>query len=272
MLSEVSRKPTANGTIARPAIRGDRPAPCWTATAYTNMKPPKAMKNGTASNSPRRMPAIASKEGGSVGRPPRRSSRRSVTISRPASTGAAASSSSDHSGQRSARPSLRGSTTASTVAATSRAPGRSGRPGASERVSGTSRLASTRPISPIGTFTRKIGRQLVPAMFASTSAPPTAWPTTIPMPPVAPYKAMARVRASPVTSWPGWWPSTCGTINAAAAPWAIRAATRIPAVGASPQTRESTVNSDSPIRKSRLRPKVSPSRPPVTSSTAYATA
>jgi hypothetical protein len=35
-------------------------------------------------------------------------------------------------------------------------------------------------------LTRKIGRQVVPAMLALTSSPPTIWPTTAAMPEVAP--------------------------------------------------------------------------------------
>jgi len=64
--------------------------------------------------------------------------------------------------------------------------------------------------------------------------------------------------------------STWGTISAAAAPCATRAATNMPGVAASPQANEVRVNKASPTTKRRRRPNVSPRRPPSTSRTPYA--
>jgi hypothetical protein len=60
------------------------------------------------------------------------------------------------------------------VAANSTVPGPSTPSGWRERVSGTTRAATTSTTSPIGTLTRKIGRHEVPATFALTSSPPTS--------------------------------------------------------------------------------------------------
>ena len=63
------------------------------------------------------------------------------------------------------------------------------------RVSGSQRSASTTAISPIGTFTRKIGRHVQWNRFASSSTPPSTCPATEPMPIVAPNQAIARGRS-----------------------------------------------------------------------------
>ena len=107
-------------------------------------------------------------------------------------------------------------------------------------------------------------------MSADTSRPPTTWPTTLPMPAVAAYRPMARARRSPpVVAW--IVASTWGTIIAAVAPCAALPTTSVAAVGASPQASDVTVKPAIPARNSRRRPNASPSRPPITSSSAYAT-
>ncbi len=63
--------------------------------------------------------------------------------------------------------------------------------------------------------------------------------------------------------------STCGIITAAPTPWTKRSATRAPADGARPQPSEANVNSAAPARNTLRWPRMSPSRAPVTSSTAY---
>ncbi len=86
-------------------------------------------------------------------------------------------------------------------------------------------------------------------------------------PAVAPYRLMAFARRGPcVVAW--MVASTCGSIAAAEAPCATRAATRLQAPGASPQASEVSPNAAMPPRNSRRRPNRSPSRPPSTSSTA----
>ena len=59
-----------------------------------------------------------------------------------------------------------------------------------------------------------------------------------------------------------------GIISAAPMPWIARPATRALSVGASPMAALESANTTTPTRNARRRPKMSPSRPPVTSSTA----
>ena len=62
----------------------------------------------------------------------------------------------------------------------------------------------------------------------------------------------------------------CGISRAAAAPWTTRAATRKPALGASPQAAEATVNNPRPRTYSFRLPYRSPSLPAVISPAATA--
>ena len=59
-----------------------------------------------------------------------------------------------------------------------------------------------------------------------------------------------------------------GIMNAAPTPWIARPTTSHVSVGARPMPALEIANSTTPNRNMRLRPKMSPSRPPVTSSTA----
>ncbi len=63
-------------------------------------------------------------------------------------------------------------------------------------------------------------------------------------------------------------PMVWGMITAAAAPCTTRNAIRSPAVGAAAQAADATMKPKTPITNSRLRPAMSPSRPPVSNSTA----
>ena len=56
---------------------------------------------------------------------------------------------------------------------------------------------------------------------------------------------------------------TCGVISAPAAPCSTRAPIRSPALGASPQAAEVSVNRARPVMNIRRRPYKWPSRPPV---------
>jgi len=126
---------------------------------------------------------------------------------------------------------------------------------------------SASAVSPIGTFTRKIGRQPLPARSAETIQPPTTCPTTAPSPAVAPTNPIARARRSPdVVAW--MVASTCGTSSAAVAPCRIRAGISHAVDGASPHSSDAATNPAIPVAKTRRRPNVSPRRPPSTSSTA----
>ena len=57
-------------------------------------------------------------------------------------------------------------------------------------------------------------------------------------------------------------------MNAAPMPWSARLATSQVAFGARPAVADESANTTTPNRNARRRPKMSPSRPPVTSSTA----
>ena len=64
--------------------------------------------------------------------------------------------------------------------------------------------------------------------------------------------------------------SVCGVSIAPPMPWIARAAMSMAGVWANPQAADATTNTVRPIRKSRFAPTMSPSRPPVISSDAYA--
>ena len=57
--------------------------------------------------------------------------------------------------------------------------------------------------------------------------------------------------------------STCGYISAAMTPWRIRERSSISALWASPQSADASTNPPMPNMSRRLRPKMSPRRPPV---------
>ncbi len=63
---------------------------------------------------------------------------------------------------------------------------------------------------------------------------------------------------------------TCGVISAAAAPCSARAPISTDDVGARPPISDAAVNVASPSPNARLRPRMSPSRAPVTTSAANA--
>jgi hypothetical protein len=110
---------------------------------------------------------------------------------------------------------------------------------------------------------------VVPATSAEISRPPRLCPATAPADSTSEYSPSARARLLPPK--PSWIPvSTCAAISAAAPPAAIRAMTKMIALGASAQARDVTVKPASPARNIRRYPCASPSRAQVTSSTAYA--
>ena len=95
---------------------------------------------------------------------------------------------------------------------------------------------------PIGTLTKKIHSQPSP----SVSAPPTSGPTATAPPIVAPQAAIAVPRSGP---WNSWAISASEVANIAAPPmpWRPRARCRKVALVASPQSRDASVNSPTPI-------------------------
>ena len=154
--------------------------------------------------------------------------------------------------------------TARTAQATSASPGTStgvARPAPSGTFTSTSGTST----SPIGTFSQKIASQPI----SCVTIPPSTGPvrTAIPAPasrrPIAAprrsagYAALTRASPSAMTS-------------AAPAPCPARPATSTPASGASPQTADEAVNTDSPIAYMRRRPNRSPSAAAGSSRTATA--
>ena len=65
-------------------------------------------------------------------------------------------------------------------------------------------------------------------------------------------------------------PKTCGSMTAPTAPWSAREPMRNSADGAAAHSTEAIVKPPAPIRSIRLRPNMSPSRPPVSRPTAMA--
>jgi hypothetical protein len=132
---------------------------------------------------------------------------------------------------------------------------------------GSTRALITSAARPTGTLIRKAGRQVVLNRLALTSSPPTTCPTAAPPASTAVYRLVARSRDCP--SKLRWMiERTCGTIAAAPTPCTARKAISPPVFGASPQASEERVNRASPARNIRPWPHRSPSRAPVTMSTA----
>ena len=99
------------------------------------------------------------------------------------------------------------------------------------------------------------------------SSPPSSGPLTVPSPAVTPNPASAliRSRAGKMT----WMTaSTWGTMMAPMAPWTTRQPISMPGPVATPHSADMIVKPATPIRNSRFRPNVSPSRPPVISTSA----
>jgi len=87
--------------------------------------------------------------------------------------------------------------------------------------------------------------------------------TQVEMPAMAPNHAIARALLAPsVRAW--MVDSTWGATRDAPRPCTTRPATSRPTDGASAHHTEAAPNHTSPIRSTRRRPKLSPSRPPST--------
>ena len=201
------------------------------------MNAPKPAKNGAARIRPRRMLRWRSSDGGTSGSRPARSSRRStLTNAHQPQAALDARSSHDHHGQCSVRPSVRGTSRLTTAAASSAAPVRSGRatrwraglrhvPERHDHADQADRHVDEEDRPPLATgdvrprpaSRRSPDRRRPPCRRSRRTSP----------------SARARDGPSPVA----WMVDrVCGTINAAAAPCRMRAATSQPAVGASPHT------------------------------------
>ena len=96
----------------------------------------------------------------------------------------------------------------------------------------------------------------------SASAPPSTRLSTELTLPIAPNTAIAVLRAGPFGNVVATSATVVGAMIAPAMPCSSRAAMRVPPFWAMPQTAEAMVNSATPTMKARLRPMVSPTRPP----------
>jgi len=93
-------------------------------------------------------------------------------------------------------------------------------------------------------------------------------PITAPRPAIAPNTADAALRTGPFGNVVATSAKQVGATIAAAAPCSSRARTRTPPSQAMPHMTDAMVNSATPTMKVRLRPMVSPRRPPTSNSPA----
>ncbi len=108
---------------------------------------------------------------------------------------------------------------------------------------GTRRTAATNPMTPIGTFTKKIHSQ----PNASVSRPPSSGPTSIATPAVAPHSDIAWARcfggnSRVITA------IVCGDISAAPRPCTTRQVISEAAASDRPQASEARVKTARPVR------------------------
>ncbi len=94
------------------------------------------------------------------------------------------------------------------------------------------------------------------------SAPPTTRPITEPIAVMAPNTAVAALRAGPLGNVVATSARPVGEAIADPTPCSSRAMTNVVSSHAIPHSTEAMVNSATPTMKVRLRPMVSPRRPP----------
>ena len=94
------------------------------------------------------------------------------------------------------------------------------------------------------------------------SAPPTARPITEPTAVMAANTAVAKLRAGPFGKVVATRARPVGDAMADPTPWDSRAITMVTSFQAAAHNTDEMVNSATPTMKVRLRPIVSPSRPP----------
>ena len=121
-------------------------------------------------------------------------------------------------------------------------------------------IARKVPTTPTGTLIRKIIRQPLPNRSASMRKPARIGPSTAASPMIGPNGMNAFCRSS------GWkdcftMASPCGIITAPNAPCSTRKAISAPAVGASAESSDATVNPAMPMMNIRRRPTRSPAGP-----------
>ena len=143
-------------------------------------------------------------------------------------------------------------------------PGRSTeRPTVSSRDSCAANSVTATAPTATGRLRKKIARQET----SSVSQPPSTGPTASAMAETPAQVPIALPRSSGGNALE-MIERVPGIMNAAPMPWTAREATSQPSLGAKPIVAEASANTTTPNRNIRRRPKMSPSRPPVTSSTA----
>ena len=138
-----------------------------------------------------------------------------------------------------------------------------------EAVFGTKRSASKNSTTPTGTLIRKMLRQPIPKASWVINQPPSSGPITAAVPLTAPTmpSTAARSRGAYSTCT---LESICGTIIAAKPPCTMRQTSSISPLPDRQAANEARVKPATPTRNIVRRPKLSPRRPPVMSSTAKA--
>src|SRR5207248_86783 len=116
-------------------------------------------------------------------------------------------------------------------------------------------------IAPTGRLTKKIHDQL----RYEVRTPPTSTPTAPPIPEAAPHTPSATLRSRPSRNVVTTIDSAAGTSNAPPSPCRARETISDPSDQASPESSELSVNTATPVTKSRRRPSRSASRPPKSS-------
>ena len=106
--------------------------------------------------------------------------------------------------------------------------------------------------------------------FAPIRAPATIGAASIATPVAGPNSATALSNSASSVKTSFIRPKPCGIISAPNAPCSTRNAISTPIVGATAHAAENSVKPAEPIRNSRRRPKMSPSRAPAIRNTANA--
>ncbi|VGP08293.1 hypothetical protein SB00610_00914 [Klebsiella quasipneumoniae subsp. similipneumoniae] len=155
-----------------------------------------------------------------------------------------------HSGQRRAGPSIKVSSSAPPPTTASRVPSVSIPLASGRRTAGSASQARATAITITGTLIKKIGRQLRPNRLLSMMIPPSTGPRIPAAPPSRPKILITRKRSC------GRYRTCireriCGPIIAPLAPCAIRIATSISGLAASPQPADAAPNASSPLINSR---------------------
>ncbi len=133
------------------------------------------------------------------------------------------------------------------------------------RLPSGSRMTKTAPAAAMaanGMFTKNVQRQF----RYSVSTPPRKRPMAAPPPAMAPKMPNAFARSLASVNSTASRESAAGASRAPKMPWSARAPSSVPVLFAMPPRAEAMAKPTRPIRKARLRPHRSATRPPKSSS------